>query len=214
MIVSNLSSAQNCICEIKPELNEIISCKKTIFKNGAKIYREFNCDSSWVVFENKKKKILFSLDKELIELTGRLGFANWTEYKKTFLVEYHTISGCCDPYEYILFNKTNGNKIADIGRAIYFSEKEVFPYFVTLDKNKSYFLSFLNLETSNIFKIYLPKGRIDKTLKITNTIFPETLFEKGEIKNGLFIITYRYKRTKKEKWLYGKVIVNLKKYVS
>lgn len=215
-IISQLLFGQNCSCETQPGLNEIISCKKTIFKNGAQIYREFTCDSSWVVFESKskKKKILFSLDKELIELTGKLGFADWIEYKNSFLVEYHTISGCCDPYEYILFDKTNGKKIINIGREIFHSEIDKYPYFVTIDKENSNFLSFLNLETNKIFKINLPKGRIEKTMKIINSHFSETLFENGEIKNGVFEIKYNYKKTEKDKWLIGKVTVDLKKYAN
>jgi hypothetical protein len=215
-IISQLCLGQNCSCKTRPELNEIISCKKTIFKNGAKIYREFTCDSSWVIFESKskKKKILFSLDKDLIELTGKLGFVDWVEFKKSFLVEYHTISGCCDPYEYILFDKTNGKKIAELGREIYHSENEKYPYFVTIDKENSNYLSFLNLNTNKIFKIDLPKDRIEKTIKVMNERFSETLFEKGEIIDGIFEIKYKYKKTAKDKWLIGKVTVDLKKHVS
>jgi hypothetical protein len=213
-IITQLCLGQNCGCKTRPKLNEIISCEKTIFKNGAKIYRQFSCDSSWVIFEskNKKKKVLFSLNKDLIELTEKLGFADWVEYKNSFLVEYHTISGCCDPYEYILFNKTSGKKIANIGREIFHSEDNKYPYFITIDKDKSNFLSFLNLETNKIFKIDLPKDRIEKTMKITNDLFSETLFENGEIKNGVFEIAYKYKKTAKDKWLIGKVTVDLKKY--
>jgi hypothetical protein len=215
-IISQLFFGQNCGCKTRPELNEIISCEKTDFKNGAKIYREFTCDSSWVVFESKskKKKILFSLNKELLELTGKLGFVDWTEYQNSFLIEYHTISGCCDPYEFILFDKTNGKKISNIGREIFHSDNDKYPYFVTIDKENSNSLSFLNLETNKIFKINLPKGRIEKTLKITNGHFLETLFEDGKIKNGFFEIKYKYKKTEKDKWLFGKVTVDLKKYAS
>ncbi|WP_157510455.1 hypothetical protein [Flavobacterium frigidarium] len=216
-IISQLCLGQNCICITRPELNEIISCEKTIFKNGAKIYREFNCDSSWVIFESesKKKKILFSLDKDLIELTGRLGFANWIEYKNSFIVEYHNVSGCCDPYEFKLFDKTSGKKIAELGREIYHSENQKYPYFVTIDNKNSNFLSFLNLNTNKIFKINLPNGKIENTLKITNGIFSETLFDEGQIINGVFEIKYKYMENGKDKkWLFGKITVDLKKYVS
>jgi hypothetical protein len=207
---------QICTCKTQPNLNEIISCEKTILKNGAKIYREFSCDSSWVIFEskNRKKKVLFSLDKDLMVYTGRLGFAGWTEYKNSFLVEYHAISGCCDPYEYILFDKNNGQKIAEIGRKIFHSKNNKYPFFVGIDKDNSNYLSFLNLETNKVFIINLPKDRIEKTLKITNGIFAETLFENGEIKNGVFEIKYKYKTSEKDKWLNGKITVDLKKYVS
>lgn len=151
--------------------------------------------------------------KELIELTGRLGFTNWIEYKKSFIVEYHTVSGCCDPSEFKLFDKTNGKKIAELGREIFHSENEKYPYFVTIDNENSNFLSFLNLDSNRLFKIDLPKDRIDKTMKIINGIFSETLFENGEIKNGIFEIKYKYKETEKDKWLIGKVTVDLKEYV-
>lgn len=211
-----ISFGQVCSCKTQPNLNEIISCEKTILKNGAKIYRQFNCDSSWVIFEskNKNKKVLFSLDKDLIEYTGRLGFAEWTEYKNSFLVEYHTVSGCCDPYEYILYDKNNGKKLADIGREIYKSKIEKYPFFVTIDKVNSNYLTFLNLNTNKVFKINLPKDRIEKTMKITNGIFAETLFENGEIKDGFFEIKYKYKTSENDKWLIGKITVDLKKYVS
>lgn len=215
-IISQFCLGQNCICKTRPILNEIISCEKTFLKNGAKIYREFNCDSSWVTFEskNKKKKILFSLDKQLIELTGRLGFANWKEHKNSFIVEYHTISGCCDPCEFKMFDKTNGKKIAELGREIFYSENQKYPYFVTIDKDNSNFLSFINLNTNKIFKIDLPKDRIEKTMKIINGHFSETLFENGGIKNGIFEIKYKYRNSEKvEKWLFDKITVDLKKHL-
>ncbi|MFH7002505.1 hypothetical protein [Flavobacterium bizetiae] len=215
MVFSQFSFAQNCSCKEKPQLNEIISCEKTIFKNGAKIYRQFNCDSSWLVFENKakKKKILFSLDKDLIELTGRLGYTGWIEYGNTFMIENRLVSGCCDPLEYVLFDKNNGRKIANLGREIYRSDIKKYPYFVTIDSEESNFLSFLNLSTNKIFKINLPKGRIDKTLKITTVIFYQTLFEEGEIKNGIFNIKYRYKTQRNGKWLIAEIKVDLNKQV-
>jgi hypothetical protein len=213
---SFLSPAQNCSCITKPNLNEIISCKKTTFKNGAKIYRQFNCDSSWIVFEdkNKKKKTLFSLDKELIELTEKLGFVSWTEYRKSFLIENRLISGCCDPSEFILFDKNNGEKISDLGREIFHSQINQFPFFVSINSENSDYLTFLNLDTNKIFKIKLPKNRIKKTLEVTSELFIETLFEEGQIINGVFEIKYRYKKNEKDKWHIEKVFVDLKKHIS
>ncbi|WP_298116792.1 hypothetical protein [Flavobacterium sp.] len=210
-LIAELIFSQNCSCKTQPELSKIISCEKTIFKNGTKIYREFNCDSSWVIFEtkNNKKKILFSLDKTLIKLTGRLGFANWFEYKNTFLIKYKTVSGCCEPNQYLLFNKTSGEKIANIERELFYSENYKYPYFISIDKDNSNFLSFMNLETNKIFKINLPKGRIEKTMKFNGGLFCESLFQNGEIKNGIFKIQYKYKKSEKSEWLIGKVSVNL-----
>ncbi|MBF4484109.1 MULTISPECIES: hypothetical protein [unclassified Flavobacterium] len=213
IIISQFSSAQNCSCKERPQLNEIISCEKTTFKNGAKIYYQFNCDSSWLVFESKtkEKKKLFSLDKSLIELTGRLGYLSWAEYNNTFIIENRLVSGCCDPSEFVLFDKNNGKKIANLGREIYHSNIKKYPYFVTIDSKESNFLNFFNLSTNKLFKINLPKGRIEKTLKITTEIFFESLFEEGEIKNGIFEIEYRYKTRHNGKWLIGEIKVDLNK---
>jgi len=215
IIISQFSSAQNCSCKERPQLNEIISCEKTTFKNGAKIYYQFNCDSSWLVFESKtkEKKKLFSLDKDLIELTGRLGYTSWAEYNNTFIIENRLVSGCCDPSEFVLFNKNNGKKIANLGREIYHSDIKKYPYFVTIDSEKSDFVSFLNLSSNKIFKISLPKGRIDKTLKIINGTYAEALFEEGKIKNGTFDIKYKYKTKDNGKWLIGDIKVDLNKHI-
>lgn len=216
VFVSQFCLSQNCSCKKLPKLNEIISCEKSTFNNGTKIYRQFNCDSSWLVFESKarKKRILFSLDKNLIELTEKLGYTSWVEYKSTFIIENRLISGCCDPPEYVLFDKNSGKKIAELGREVFHSEIQKYPYFVTIDKGKYSFLSFLNLNTNKIFKINLPKGRIDQALKKSNYIFAEYLFEKGEIKNGIFEIKYKYKTKETNKWLIEKIKVDLNQYVN
>lgn len=208
--------SQNCGCKTQPELKDVISCEKTIFKNGAKLYWEYNCDSSWVIFESKgkNKKVLFSLPDELMGYTGRLGFAVWTEYKNSFVVEYHTISGCCEPYEYLLYNIDNGEQIANIGRYLFRSEIKKYPFFVTIEAKNFNYLSFLNLETNKIFKINFPKNRIVNTLKFTNNLFAEVLFENGNLKNGIFQINYKYKNSEKDNWHIAKITVDLNKQLN
>jgi len=67
------------------------------------------------------------------------------------------------------------------------------------------------LNTNKIFKINLPKGRIEQALKKSNYIFAEYLFENGGIKNGIFEIKYKYKTKDKGKWLIGAIKVDLNK---
>src|SRR5688572_19044621 len=88
---------QNCSCKEEPDLKEIISCRKTVFSNGAKLYRQFNCDSSWLTFESKqgRKTILYSLEAPLVNYTNRLGYQFVTENKSSFLIMNRLISGCC-----------------------------------------------------------------------------------------------------------------------
>ncbi|MDI9309012.1 MAG: hypothetical protein QM535_02255 [Limnohabitans sp.] len=214
LLFSSICFAQNCNCKSNPQLNEIITCKKTIFKNGAKLYRQFNCDSSWVVFEYKnKKRILDSLDKELIDLTGRLGFSNWEEYKNTFLVTYRNISGCCYPNNDFLYNKTNGKKIIDFGMEILSNEENNSGYTVYLDTENFNVLYIVNLTKGFYFEKKLPQQFIKKTLDIADIpqSDPRQLIEFIDIKNGLFTFKYNYKIKKNGKWLIGLSKVDLKK---
>ena len=83
---STLISSQICSCSQMPDLKDLISCKTTTFQNGAKIYWEFDCNSSWITFQNGAlKKKIFELDKTEMEFTGRLGYKSWTELGNSFL---------------------------------------------------------------------------------------------------------------------------------
>lgn len=91
--------SENCNCDENPGLKDYISCEETIFSNGAKIYRQYNCDSSWVVFENKNlKKNIYSLEKQLIEYTHKLGYVDWVEFKSGLLMYNKTASGGFYPW--------------------------------------------------------------------------------------------------------------------
>src|ERR1700743_1934801 len=82
-----------CACDAKPDLKERISCKPIIFRNKARLYRQYNCDSSWIVFQNSKgkRKILDSSVNEFVDLTGRLGCTYVMAYKKTFLIQDNVV---------------------------------------------------------------------------------------------------------------------------
>ena len=94
LFISTVVNGQSCLCGQDTILKESISCKPTIFENKAKIFWNFNCDSSWLTFEssNKKRKTIFSLSDGLVSLTTRLGYMYWTEFNKTFLITNHVVS--------------------------------------------------------------------------------------------------------------------------
>jgi len=79
---------QDCYCVSNPHLKELISCDTSIFKNKAYLFWSYNCDSSWLTFVSPKneKKILCSLDSNLKNFTGKLGYTYWFEFKYTFIV--------------------------------------------------------------------------------------------------------------------------------
>lgn len=208
------ASAQVCSCNIDSSLTDIINCKEIIFNNKAKLYRQFSCDSSWYIFENKKqgiKKSIYSLEAGLIDLTERLGYQYACEFRKTFLIQNNLISGCCTPPEYILFNKTSGNQYKNLGRLIYYNKdyhEGIVVYFKDSSCN-SIIVYFVDSGKKIITQV--PKGRFIYTLKKDNSIYPEYLFEETNLKGDVLILEYRYQINEEtDKWHIQKIRIKLK----
>lgn len=196
---STFISAQICSCSEMPDLKELISCKTTTFQNEAKIYWEFDCNSSWITFENGGlKKKIFELDKSEMEFSGRLGYQSWTEFENSFLIENSLVSGCCQPDEYILYNKNNGDKISDLGTLVFIEKSGKKPFLLTLKGNDD--LLFTDLSDSKSYVVNIPKDKIDKTLENSDELYAENLFGNVQMKNGLLSMELRYKVSKKGKW--------------
>lgn len=166
--------------------------------NQAKLYWSYNCDSSWITFESRTgcKKIIFTLNKDLLELTNRIGHTEFKEFKSTFLYENKVISGCCDPEDYYLYDKNSGNLIKKLGRAIYITDNANTPFVISVtnsnydDDSKSNYnsLSIYNLETRKEFKFPLKEGEVLKGMNINQYRFPEDVFEAQKQNDDLIII--------------------------
>lgn len=196
--ISILSYGQNCNCITFPELKNIISCKPYLFDNGNLIKWNYNCSGSQLIFENNSgQKVLFELKAPLIELTGKLGYSNWEEYDNFFIIENRLVSGCCDPEEYILFDKNTGNEIKNLGNLLYnnsiynvyldfFLENKI--SVIIFDKTKSTYKSY---PLSNVDLIY-------KSLENTTFLFAENLFSIKETKPNEVIIEITIYNSNKE----------------
>src|SRR5438876_1013724 len=57
---------KNCSCEKDTLMTLTLTCDTIHFGNGAKVYRLFNCNSIWTVFESPKgkRRFLSSLKSE------------------------------------------------------------------------------------------------------------------------------------------------------
>jgi len=217
---------KQCSCDSNQFLKEIISCDAVIFKNGAKLFTQYNCDSSWLTFQNKKgkKMIIYTLES-LVELTGRLGYSYATEYKSDFLIQNNVISGCCDPPEFILFDKETGKEKLNLGRLIFYSDNSRHPIVVYFDNSnyKSFdgnnidcdHITLRNVDNNKVYKIKIPKGRIKTTVELTEEMFPEHLIDESEIIRNKLILKYRFKtKADNDEWLIGEIIIDLNKYGS
>lgn len=223
ILISQYFLGQSCNCNENRTLTQIISCSPDILKNNSKIYWNFNCNSSWLTFENSKgiKKKLYSLDKDVIELTTRIGHIYFKEFKNTFLYTNKVISGCCDPEDYYLYDINTVDLIKYLGRAIFVSESEKVPFVVSIT-NSNYksnsiadfnSLTIYNLDTRKEYKIHFEKKQIENGIKNNNYMFTEYIFDESEITNDILVLKYHI-----DKYIKGEEIeelifkIDLKKY--
>ena len=205
---------QTCHCYQDSSLNEIIDCSTIRFQNKAKLYRQFNCDSSWYTFENPRvgiKKNIYSLEQPLLGLTEKLGFQYVAEFKKTFLIQNNLISGCCTPPEYILFNKTNGTEYKNLGPLIYYSENKNSGFVVYFSDSTCNSIVIYFIDNGKKAIVQLPKNRLVISLTKTGDSYPEYLFDETFISNNYLHLQYRYqKKEKGDKWYIQKIQRSLK----
>src|SRR5690606_5029073 len=97
------------------------------------------------------------------------------------------ISGCCDPEEYILFDKINGNKIINFGSLLY--ETEFYNIYLTSHiENEISVLIFDKLDSQYKIHSLQNVNQIYKSLENSNFLFLESLFNVKEIKLDEVII--------------------------
>lgn len=160
------TKAEDCFCEKDSIYNNFINCEPDILDNGAKIYWSFNCDSSWLTFENKGKKLILEVfDKDRMILTTRIGYVSFQEFKNSFLFESKLVSGCCQPHEFYLHDKESGKIINELGTGIYTASEPDYPFFISFVYSKDFEqlegLKILNINTMKEFRYKLPESIIN-----------------------------------------------------
>ena len=214
--ISSRSFGQSCSCATNPQLKEIINCDTTFLNNKVTLYWQFNCDSSWLIFENQSglKKVLYSLESPLIELTERLGYRFTWEYQKSFLIQNNLISGCCTPPEYLLFSKEKGTLITNLGPLIYYGEERNNNFVIYFTNKALNHVTLHYVDSGRKYDISLPAGRFASTLKKKGELYAERLFIETDIRDSIMTIEYRYqKKEKEDRWYTDNVVIDLNKYV-
>lgn len=193
----------NCGCKSDPDLNEAINCDTTRFQNGALLYRQFNCDSSWLTFESKSglKSILCTLNKPLIELTERLGYIFEKEYKNSLLFINKKASGGGFPADFELLSKENGHVLKKFGTIIFHSNDSLNNFVLYLSSDSLDTLTLFSVDQNKDFNFSIPEGRLLKTVRESSQMFPEFLFDEPIINNNILTLTYKYLVSNSpEKW--------------
>lgn len=223
---------RECGCE-KDSIDYSYLCDTTKFDNYSKLYWQVNCDSAWLTFENKKfqKVILYSLTDDFRILTGHIGYVWCYEYKNKFIMENKVVSGCCQPHEYYLFDKTNGKLLNNLGHAIFVSDVKDIPIIVSITNsneeeviskvNYSYnTLTITNIENGKIFKVDLPNNLMESHDKFDDILYPEEIFMSNSLNDYILKIEYfdgnfNLKKNKNKSKLKTKSLtIDLSKYLN
>jgi hypothetical protein len=202
---------KNCNCDGNSFLENIVLCDTINFKNGASLYWQYTCDSSWLTFENhRNKKILTELNGTFISYAGRLGYIFAKEYERTLLFVNKHVSGAGSPLDYELLNKDNGEVLKVFGRIIYSSDDMTGNYILYLGSLDT--LNFYNIESDKIYSFSIPSGQLYETCRESTIIFPEYLFDKPKTENHSLIISYKYLVNKSpEQWISNNIFIDLSK---
>lgn len=215
IIFESLAFTQNnCDCKDNPSLKEFVNCDTLIFKNNSKLYTQFNCDSSWITFENNKgiKNIISSLQDEWIELTSKLGFQFVTEFEKGLLFEIKQASGCCFPSPIVLLNKDNGEVIEEIGNIIFYNDT-IYNFVIYFSNDSLDSLTLYYIDTGKKYQFSIPKERFKQTINQTGVMYPEFLFEEPTILNFTYTFIYKYQNQgDTNKWNKDKINIDLRKF--
>jgi len=180
LFLSYTSYGQSCHCKDNKELSSIINCEKYYFSNGNSINWTYDCNGSYLIFENKEgSKILFDLEKELIELTGRLGYTYWQEFKNYFIITNKLSSGS-QPAEYILFDKNLGKKIKELGNELIQNENYI--VFVNFYGDDFYMILF-DKNLNQLKQQKLPTEIITKSVDNLNPLYLIEIFDNIKLDN-------------------------------
>ncbi len=117
-ILFTMNVYSQCNCDSIPELKAEISCDTIRLKNESLLYYVFTCDSASLIFENHKiKKTLFSIEKNPLEYTYRLGYYFIKEFPASILFRFDCpATGSCS---FALVDKETGKLIKTYDRVIY-----------------------------------------------------------------------------------------------
>lgn len=184
------SFAQQCKCPTWPMGNEAISCKPITMRNGARLYWQFNCDSSWLTFRSPtgKKRRVFT--NPMPDLTGRIGLSFAFENDRTFTLRNRVISGCCAPEQYILYSKSSGRELQEKGFCIWLSQNRQYNFLVRFADARQHSLMLDFLDTP--LRIRIPLSASWRTRGPGPDSRPELAFFDPRLSGRDFSIFVRY----------------------
>lgn len=128
-------------------------CDTMYFSDGAMLYWQYDCDSTWLTFENKEKIILKTCEAESVFGCNRTGLNFIKEYNNYLFFIHEWISGCCVSPDLVFLSKENGQEIKRV-KSEYFIWGSIDDDFALYFSDSTYmdlvYLNQINLEETHI----------------------------------------------------------------
>jgi len=210
------ANAQNCFCQKDSFLNNLISYDTIKLKGNSSVYYQFNCDASWLTYENSKgrKTVLYFLDSELIDLTYKLGWQVWKDFDESVLFVARETSGLPTTLYYTLFNKITEETIS-FRNVVYACPDSICNFILYFPDSTYNFLSLFIINSSKEYKIELPKNLIEESFQQYYGLFMfvENLFEPPSIKDDVYIFRYTFFDNQSKTEKKGVLSIDLKEFL-
>lgn len=186
------SQQLECACDnMKIAEENRYKCETQYFQNGSSLYWQWNCDSSWLTFENKEKVILKSCENETVYGCQRAGLEFLKEYNNYLLFQYKWITGCCASPDMVFISKETGKEIERISQE----------QFVWGDTDKDYLLYFSDSTYTSLIlldhltdkknKLEFAPNQIDNSVIVNQVLRLTDLFENIEKNENLLTFDFR-----------------------
>ncbi|MGE5436664.1 MAG: hypothetical protein ACM3O3_05500 [Syntrophothermus sp.] len=166
-------------------------CDTTLFSNGAKMYWQWNCDSAWLVFENKEKVVLKSCEESNVYECGRTGLNYLKEYPNYLLFQYKWISGCCTPPDIIFINKVNGSELKRITNDLFVWGNIEEDYVLHFSDSTYTRLIYLDNNTDKEYILRFDKEQVNKSAAKNPVLQLADLFKNFKKSGNDFTFDYK-----------------------
>lgn len=161
------------------------NCDTTFFDNGAYLYWQLNCDSTWLTFEYQQKIILKSCEKEMQLECKRSGLSFIKEYPNYLLFIYEWISGCCVPPDLVFISKENGLEINRVDNDLFVWGNGDLNYALFFFDTSYTNLIYLNHLTDRQYSYKFEKGKVDESARKNSVFYIEDLFNNVRVNRDL-----------------------------
>jgi hypothetical protein len=175
--LNGLSQDQVCVCATDSSLSRTEpSCDTTHFSNGAKLYYSWNCDSTWLTFENKEKVILKPC-MAMRPLCTRVGLTFINEYPTHLLFTYSWVSGCCDPPDLVFIDKESGLEQKRISKNLFVWGEADGAYSLYFENSTLTNLVFYNHQKDSYSYLSFEEGEVNRSMSSMGAMFFTKIFK-------------------------------------